>query len=227
MVKIWFISDTHTMHEQLEIPTDIDWVIHCGDEANSKDPLRNYQESIRFFEWYDALDIPIKIFVPGNHSTAIYNNLLDPKELFPNIITLIHEEIQIGPYKIFGSPYTPAYGQSWAYMKKRNRMEMVWRTLPDEIDILLTHGPPKTVLDLTKDIETDQLVQAGCKSLMNYVQKIKPLIHAFGHFHDEDSIKNNGIFIKNDIKFINCALTFHKAKNPYLVNNGYIVYKLD
>ena len=40
-MKIWHISDTHGNHGQLQVPPDIDVVVHSGDATNWKDPYRN------------------------------------------------------------------------------------------------------------------------------------------------------------------------------------------
>lgn len=204
-MKIWFISDTHGFHNQLHLP-QADMVIHCGDESNHAQWVMNSVESRKFFEWYSSLPIPHKIFVPGNHSTAIQAGLIKPED-YPNIKFLIHDETIVDDIKIFGSPYTPAYGD-WAYMKKRNRMELVWQSLP-ECDILVTHGPPKGILDLTRDRENN-IIQVGCKSLYNKVMEVKPRIHAFGHIHDEKGINNYGFFKRGHTSFINCACWNHK-----------------
>ena len=216
MMKIWFISDTHCLHENLSIP-DVDMVIHCGDESNHSQPEMNEPESKEFFIWYDKLPIKYKIFTPGNHSTAIQAGLVR-REDYPTVNFLLHESIDIEGIKIFGSPYTPAYGNSWAYMKKRDRMQLVWDNLP-ECDILITHGPPKGILDLTEDRETGKPIQVGCKSLFNKVKTIKPKIHAFGHIHDENNFHNYGEYSRWGTKFINCACWSHVTGN-FL--NGFI-----
>jgi 3',5'-cyclic AMP phosphodiesterase CpdA len=39
-MRIWHISDTHTYHNLLEVPTDIDMVIFSGDCSNPRDPYQ-------------------------------------------------------------------------------------------------------------------------------------------------------------------------------------------
>ncbi len=202
-MKIWFISDTHTRHAGLKVP-DVDMVIHCGDESNHGNPWLNEAESRNFFSWYRQLPIPHKIFVPGNHSTAIEQGLIRP-ENYPEVQFLIHQETKVEGITIFGSPYTPRFFD-WAYMKARNKLDVVWASIPDDIDILITHGPPKGILDLTKDIKTKELVQVGCSALRRHVDgRIKPRIHAFGHLHDEAGISNYGHFTRGTTQFINAA----------------------
>jgi hypothetical protein len=55
-----------------------DVVIHRGDEANVRKPWQNKLQSAAFFDWFVKLDIETKIFVPGNHSTAIPDGLIKP-----------------------------------------------------------------------------------------------------------------------------------------------------
>jgi hypothetical protein len=47
-------------------------------------------------------------------------------------------------------------------MKKRTQLDVVWQSVPDDVDILITHGPPKGVLDLTHDIEAKE---SDCQSI--------------------------------------------------------------
>lgn len=44
-------------------------------------------------------------------------------------------------YKVYGSPYTPDY-HGWAFMYNKKDASKVWEQIPDDTDILLTHGPP-------------------------------------------------------------------------------------
>jgi Icc-related predicted phosphoesterase len=48
----------------------------------------------------------------------------------------------------------------------------------ENLDILITHGPPYGIFD-----RTAKKVNAGCKYLLDRVQKVKPKIHIFGHIH--------------------------------------------
>lgn len=217
-MKLWFISDTHNEHEGLQIPTDIDLVIHCGDESTAGDCEANAVEARRFLEWYAALEIPAKVLVPGNHSTSIEQGLIRPAS-FPRITFLIHEPMHWRGLKLFGSPFTPKFFE-WAYMKPRSQLEAVWRTIPQDTDILITHGPPKGIMDVTRDIGSRQPLHVGSQSLTEQVEtRIKPQIHAFGHIHDEPDIDNHGTLTRHGTQFINCACcdVFGRLKNHGVV----------
>jgi Icc-related predicted phosphoesterase len=203
-MKIWFISDTHNKHRQLKVPTDVDAVIHSGDESEARDPWTNEHEARDFFEWYSSLPIEAKFFVPGNHSTAMEQGLVQASE-YPSVHFLVHEQREWAGLKIFGSPYTPQFFD-WAYMKPRSELDAVWQSIPEGIDILITHGPPKGLFDLTRDMDTGGPVHVGSMSLMKHVEhRIQPRIHCFGHIHDERNFSNYGAITRGQTHFINCA----------------------
>lgn len=217
-MRIWFISDTHNQHQYLQVPK-ADVVIHCGDESTHQIPALNELEARRFFEWYCSLDIPVKIFVPGNHSMAIETGLLSNQD-YPEIHFLIHQQMDLNGVKVFGSPYVPRF-HNWAFMKKRTQLDTVWQTVAEDTQILLTHGPPKGVLDLTHDSETKALVQVGCAALRRHVeQRILPDIHAFGHLHDERGINNYGIYKRGVTQYLNCSVCNLSGQ---FANNGFLI----
>jgi hypothetical protein len=218
-MKAWFISDTHNRHRGLEIPADVSAVFHCGDESHLGSPLRNQPECRAFFEWYTSLPIEHKFFVPGNHSTAFGQGLVTPDE-YPSVRFLVHAGCEWEGLKIFGTPYTPLFF-NWAYMKPRPELDAVWQTIPDDTDILLSHGPPKGILDVTRDWRTRAPIHVGSRSLTRHVlERIQPKLHAFGHIHDEPEIDNFGIVDQQGIRFINCSCCDLSGK---LKNHGIVV----
>ena len=218
-MKIWCISDTHGHHAKLAVPSGIDMLIHAGDFGNTKEKVRNLVEANDFIEWLHSLDIQHKVVTPGNHDTSFLDYGI--RDYFDQIKAhvLVHEKITLEGLKIFGSPYTPTYGQNWAFNVKRSRLQAVWQMIPDDLDILITHGPPKGVLDLTEDKDTRKMVQVGCKSLSNRVKQVKPKLHVFGHTHSEPKFDNHGLLIRDETKFINASVCTIKSgkMNPGIV----------
>ena len=123
-MKIWSISDTHTMHDNLEIPEGMDMVIHTGDGGNTKEISFNDVEMLSFVMWFAALPFKYKIFTGGNHDTSIEAGMWT-KELFAEygIIFLNDETIEIEGIKIFGSHYTPSFGYNWAFNCSRSSID--------------------------------------------------------------------------------------------------------
>jgi Icc-related predicted phosphoesterase len=191
-MNIWHISDTHTFHDMLYVPKDIDMVIFSGDCSNPRDPYFNEPEVRRFLSWYSLLPIKYKIFVAGNHDTSIEKGLVD-KETFDNcgVIYLENEGVEIEGFKIWGSPCTPTFGH-WSFMKAREKIDRLWQHIPDDTDILIVHGPPKGILD--HSYSPDHVYErCGCSALRKHVLfRVKPKLMCFGHIHNTKDVINQG-----------------------------------
>lgn len=192
--RIWHISDTHTFHELLTVPKNIDIVIHSGDCSNPRDPYNNEPEVRKFIEWFSKLPIKHKIYVAGNHDTSIEKGLVTRKDFVDaGIIYLENDYVNVAGLKIFGSPYTPQFGQ-WSFMKARHKLDRIWnKAIPDDVDIVIVHGPPRGVLDKSYN-RNGELEMRGDKSLLNRINKVKPVLVLFGHIHNCNDIINAGTF---------------------------------
>ena len=196
-MKVTLISDTHTKHRQIEkdLPGG-DILIHAGDFMNSGNILYDVED---FCEWFAGQhQYDKKVFIAGNHDRAFeikpdqVKSILDQ---FPNIIYL--EDEAFGLYsldtdksvKIYGSPWQPEF-YNWAFNLPRNGDEMKarWDAIPDNTDILVTHGPPHGYLD----VPGGQSIRVGCEMLRYRVDEIKPKIHVFGHIHGSYGHYYNG-----------------------------------
>ena len=166
-MRIVLISDTHGSHPVL--PKG-DVLIHAGDATMMGTP----EEVANFDKWLGTLDYKHIIFTPGNHDFLFE----EKQHLLSNATVLINESIEIDELKIWASPLSTIFG-SWAFMKSEVELAKVWKTIPNNVDIVVTHGPPRGVLDLTVGG-----VGAGSQSLLNRMRAIEPRIHVFGHIHE-------------------------------------------
>lgn len=205
---VHIISDTHCRHEELKIP-DVDMVIHCGDCSNSFESRHNIYEVHNFMSWFDALDVKHKIYVPGNHDCSLERNLLNLNE-YKTIKFLIHQETEIEGLRIFGSPFTPSFG-NWSYMRNRNKLGELWKQIPDDIQIVATHGPVNGILDLAYDFNTNEIVQTGCSSLYKRIVNSSIKYHFCGHIHSGKKLHNNGILKHKGKTFVNAACLNHET----------------
>jgi len=132
-----------------------------------------------------------------------------------DVIYLEDSSVELYGYKFYGSPYSNKYRQ-WAFMKSDENLKEIWSKIPTETDILITHGPPKFIGDLTVD-----KVNSGSRTLLEEVKnRIKPLYHIFGHIHE-----GYGIYNCEDIStyFINCS----NLNEDYDCVNKPIVFELE
>lgn len=168
---ILFLSDTHGKHRLLEIDEKADIVIHCGDICTDG----NNDEISDFFAWYSSLEVPYKIFVNGNHDLPFELEPGCSKSLIPkNIYWLSNESTTICGIKIKAID---------SFFHQQN--------MEEEIDILISHYPPFGILDRG----------FGIKEISNYVFKLNPKYHVFGHNHSD-----YGRLELNNIQFINASI---------------------
>lgn len=191
-MKIWHISDTHTYHGLLKVPEDIDMVIHSGDATNPRDPYVSEQEMLNFISWFGSLPIKHKVFVAGNHDLCIERNLVTKIDFMKNgIVYLENDYAEVEGIKIWGSPFTPTFGQGWAFNKKRSALHDIWKEIPDDVDIVVVHGPPKGILDLAYH-QLNCIEFCGDEALRKRMYLLKPKLCLFGHIHNNEDIINAG-----------------------------------
>jgi len=191
-LKFIAISDTHGRHADLILPKG-DVLIHAGDVSRIGD--RN--EIINFLQWFDSQPFAYKIFIAGNHD--FYFERMPPEiiknSIPPGVIYLNDSDITIENVKIWGSPVTPWFFD-WAFNRQRgNDIQKHWNMMPNDVDILITHGPVYQILDKTISRQ-----HVGCTDLLQKVMEIQPKYHICGHIHEAYGVVN-----KNNITFINAS----------------------
>ena len=182
MPRIVCLSDTHNCNEQIAIP-DGDILIHAGDSTIKGTD----QEVIEFIYWFANLPHRHKIFVAGNHDWLFEMDNRYARRLLSDakIVYLQDSLTYIDGMKIYGSPWQPRFFD-WAFNLNRGaEIAEKWKLIPDDIDILITHGPPNGILDLVPRKGWDE--NTGCEELRKRVEEIAKLgklkLHIFGHIH--------------------------------------------
>lgn len=175
MTRIVCISDTHSLHKYVDLPEG-DILIHAGDFTKN-----GAEKAIREFnDWLGELDYKHILVCAGNHDISLEKTPALMEPLLTNCTYLRDSGVEIDGIRFFGSPWVPRFG-NWAFMKDEERMRNHWdRVLPDDIDVLITHGPPFEILD-----ETDIGDHVGCKYLRAWLQKNESVkLWIGGHVHE-------------------------------------------
>lgn len=221
-MNILAISDTHGFHWEINDVPDVDILIHAGDATNHKNTIKNEVEFRSFAQWWGAFPAKHKVYVPGNHDAfATKRHLID--DLKKVSIYLEHENVEIEGVSIFGSPYVPTFGD-WYFMKSRNKLSRYWDQIPNETDILITHGPPKGILDLSYN-RLRELEFCGDNALLKAVRRVKPKYHIFGHIHDNGDIMNHGMFKREGTTFCNASMV-KDGSFEYGISNNPIFFTI-
>ena len=250
-MKITLISDTHTKHRNIGTtkdyrknnqPLDLpggDILIHAGDFMNSG---YNPTEAMEFFKWFDEIDnYDTKILIAGNHDRWMQD---EPEEAlgiltgYKTIEYLQDEPCTLyfdGPngdwpednIHIYGSPWQPEF-YDWAFNLPRNGEEMKarWDVIPDNTDILITHGPMFGYLDLTL-----QGIRSGCEFLRERLPDFTDLkMHICGHIHEaygEHEFVDGKLFLNASVLNRRYEMQnrpiFIEYGNNYSLELGYII----
>lgn len=204
MPRIVCLSDTHNTHDEIAVP-DGDILIHGGDATN----LGRIEEIAPFFKWFKKLPHKHKIFVAGNHDWLFERSPELAKGFVNDVIYLQDAGVEIEGLKIYGSPWQPWFFD-WAFQfKYKEELAAKWALIPADVDVLITHGPPRGILD-----ENPAGFPCGCEALRERVEEIKPKLHIFGHIHH-----SYGTTEEFGVKFANACNCDenYDAVNPPLV----------
>jgi len=218
-MKIVCISDTHSQHNLLNIP-DGDMIIFSGDCSGRG----KIHEVVEFIQWFGGLPHKYKVMVAGNHDWSFQTkpNFCKDMCIANNIYYLYDTSVIIEGIKIHGTPVTPRFFD-WAFnravtIEDANTIHCIsngqgyigehWDKIPLDTDILVTHGPPYSILDETKKGD-----KVGCKLLCEYIfNKLAIKYHIFGHIHEavgqETLITNNN----QQTTFVNASVLNERYK---------------
>lgn len=126
------------------------------------------------------------------------------------IVYLEDSSFEYEGIKFYGTPYQP-YFCDWAFnVKNSEYLKEVYRMIPDDVDVLLTHCPPYGILDQTHKYSFDNLTgekHLGSIELSQVLNEksqnnTMPKVVAFGHIHGDGGRK---VKIDNTI-YINASL---------------------
>ena len=190
-MKIHCISDTHTRHQEIELSGG-DVLIHSGDILSKPDP----SQLTEFLVWFSEQNYTTKIFIAGNHDHLFEQRPDLIKKLlrmFPSLIYLQDSDVTIDGIKFYGAPWIPTNRPGKAFSYLRTAYDIAkshWSKIPNDTDVLITHGPAYKKLDkIMKPIRKDQTqLNLGCPQLAERIKAINPQLHICGHIHSSQGI---------------------------------------
>ena len=211
-ITITLISDTHAKHNKLtaDLPGG-DLLIHAGDFMTSGYSIHEARD---FFAWYDSINnYEYKIFIAGNHDRVMQDYPEEMRGDLTGYKTIDYlEDDTCGMYydgpngdipdsvvRIYGSPWQPEF-YNWAFNlpRKGPGLASKWAAIPDNTDILVTHGPAYGYVD---DVQGRRGQHLGCELLTERIKEFKPKIHVCGHIHT-----GHGHYFDGHTHFFNAAV---------------------
>lgn len=175
-MRIVALSDSHNYHDRLEVP-DGDVLVHAGDFCGRG----RLNEVMDFREWLRQQPHAHKVVIAGNHDVCFEKNAPAARALLEHVCTYLQDRaVTIDGVKFYGSPWQPFFC-NWAFnLRRGEELARKWELIPEDVDVLITHGPPYGILDrVPRDAEN-----VGCRELSKRIVTVKPKVHIFGHIHE-------------------------------------------
>jgi Icc-related predicted phosphoesterase len=185
----------------------IDVAIHCGD-LTDESKIEEFQKTLQYLQELEAdlklviagnhdftTDVPAFEKLVANAKQPLepelvrktygdygeIRKLLSANAEAANIIFLDEGSYEFrlrngAILRVYASPFTPSLSGDWGFQYHPNEGHNF--EIPETVDIVITHSPPKGILDYTDGR------RAGCPSLFQAVARARPRLHCFGHIHE-------------------------------------------
>ncbi|TLD16111.1 uncharacterized protein PgNI_00203 [Pyricularia grisea] len=207
--RILILSDTHGMKLASKVPstTSVDVLIHCGD-LTEHSRLEEYHASSHLLQSIDAplklaiagnhdltLDWPAfsakiaeaKLDLDSEQVINSFGREGDARRILESGggVRLLYQgrhafTLANGALlTIYASPCTPSDGGGAYQYRRDDGHDFDVGDGGGAVDVFVTHGPPRGVLDRTSGRE-----RAGCADLFAAVARARPRLHCFGHIHE-------------------------------------------
>lgn len=193
-MRLVLMADTHLFHEDLVVPEG-DVLIHAGDLCRRG----TLDELAVFAAMWAALPHAHKVVVPGNHDWFFARTPDAARAMLPGSTVLIDEACTLDGLRVYGAPWQPEFG-GWAFNLPRGEpLREKWALIPDDTQVLITHGPPYGYGDRTSHARRSLPDgRTGCVDLLARVRAVAPALHAYGHIHED-----GGTWIEGGTMFAN------------------------
>ena len=151
----------------------------------------------------------------GNHDWLFERRPTVAEGLIPSGVTYLRDAgVSIHGINFWGSPWQPWFND-WAFNLQRGaEIAAKWALIPDDVHVLITHGPPYGILD---EVVMPPGKHDGCEALRERLGALPALrLHVFGHIHEA-----YGTFSDDGLQFVNasiCDLQYAPVNAPVMVD---------
>lgn len=192
-MKITCISDLHG-----NLPDNIpecDVLVIAGDvcpdylqtlygnsvKVNKGEQKQSLWLSEHFEPWLKCQRAKHIVGIAGNHDFVFEKKFLVPELSW---IYLEDSEVTIDGVKFYGTPWVPNL-PFWAFYGTERVLELRTKAIPDDVNVLISHGPPYGYGDIAGAKYGDREgLHVGDVPLLERIKEIKPPLVVCGHIHE-------------------------------------------
>ncbi|KAM0144977.1 hypothetical protein ACHAP3_000099 [Botrytis cinerea] len=190
--RAMIISDTHEHSLNVANMPEVDVLLHTGDSTNFGE-LEALKDSIRMMSTIEAeVENMFDDEYSEYHQSAL--DIMTGQSAKDARVTYLTEGTRTfslengAKFTVYASPYTcGSMGFQYKINEDRfnnatqvvpGQISIATNPIPEGVDIVMTHGPPHTILDQVDGSHK------GCRNLLRAVGRVRPLMHCFGHIHE-------------------------------------------
>lgn len=165
------------------------------------------------------------VWTGGNHDFVLAESEKIVREL-PGTFLNNTDTVTKGGLKVWGSPMSPTFG-NWAFMRDDRGLAEEWAKIPEDVDILMVHGPMHGYGDIVpsyawnmKRGEWEVVEHVGSITLLNrltYGNFPRLSLFVFGHIHEGYGQGVVERITGNPVVWINAShmnATYHPVNAP-------------
>jgi len=195
------ISDLHGFFPEL---SGGDLLIVAGDLTARDSLVEHYQ----FGDWLKQPNYKKKVVIAGNHDGRLEELGIVPSDNYFHCSSYLCDSgTEFEGLKIWGTPWTKTFPginpKCCAFTcDTEEELDIKFSLIPDDTDILISHGPFLHILDQNYDGYA-----CGSPALRDAVDRVKPKLFICGHIHEQGG---NQLMYK------------HSGPNTWCVNCSYV-----
>jgi Icc-related predicted phosphoesterase len=177
MTSITCISDTHEAHASLGKLGGGDILIHAGD-LTFLGRHKFYRSAVK---WMREQPYKHVVVIAGNHDITLQSEPQATEKYFDEVHYLNENSVDLEGLKIYGTPWSPWFnGDRWVFNMEPGDEKRFADEIPEDTDILVTHGPPANYGDRCADGR-----RVGSVDLLKRIEEIRPKLVVCGHIHED------------------------------------------
>jgi len=198
-MKIVALSDQHGFLPDIP-PCDL--LIVAGDQIpdyphHAQHRLGSGPQIDKQAQWWKYTWLPWRKTQPakmclvtwGNHDyygQHLYNTV-NSRVVFGeagDTVAIVDGAFELDGVKFWLTPWSSQF-RDWAFMATEEKLAEKYKSIPTDIDVLVSHQPPYGYGDgaVVYDMETKRTDSLGSRALLDAVLRVKPKVVVCGHIH--------------------------------------------
>lgn len=193
-MRIACVSDQHA-HLGPNIP-ECDLLIVAGDQcpdriggmyAKTDRSNQRHWFQTEWLHWREKQPVPLCLVTWGNHDFCGHTAKLAPlfdwtRDDTKRTYSIVDDVFIYNGVKIWLTPWSNQF-RDWAFMKEPEDLKAIYAKIPEGIDILVSHQPPKGYGGRIYDLANKGYEELGSQELLDAIDRVQPKIVICGHIH--------------------------------------------